>query len=87
MWKPALRAARIEASRENGMHALRLWYASVLLGPGESVRTVAADLGHDDRAFTLRTYTHLMPSSAERTRKAVASPLRARPRPPVMTLC
>jgi len=57
------------------MHALRLWCASVLLDPGESVGTVAANLGHDDRAFTLRTYTHLMPSSAERTRKAVDNAL------------
>lgn len=28
-------------------------------------------LGHADPGFTLRTYTHLMPSSAERTRKAI----------------
>jgi hypothetical protein len=27
--------------------------------------------GHADPGFTLRTYTHLMPSSAERTRKAI----------------
>lgn len=28
-------------------------------------------LGHADPGFTLRVYTHLMPSSAERTRKAI----------------
>ena len=28
-------------------------------------------LGHSDAGFTLRTYTHLLPSSDERTRKAV----------------
>lgn len=30
VWKPALRILEIEASRENGMHALRHHYASVL---------------------------------------------------------
>ena len=28
-------------------------------------------LGHADPGFTLRVYTHLMPSSADRTRKAI----------------
>jgi hypothetical protein len=28
-------------------------------------------LGHADPGFTLGTYTHLMPSSAERTRRAI----------------
>lgn len=45
-------------------------------GCGRSTRVtrtcaLADYLGHADRGFTLRTYTHLMPSSAERTRKAV----------------
>ncbi len=53
------------------MHALRHWYASVLLDAGESIRAVSEYLGHSDPAFTLRTYTHLMPSSTERTRAAV----------------
>lgn len=53
------------------MHALRHWYASVLLDAGESIRAVFEYLGHSDPGFTLRTYTHLMPSSAERTRATV----------------
>lgn len=32
-------------------------------------------LGHSDAGFTLRTYTHLMPSSDERTRKAIDTAL------------
>jgi integrase len=32
---------------------------------------VSEHLGHADPGFTLRVYTHLMPSSAERTRKAI----------------
>ena len=34
-------------------------------------RAVSEYLGHSDPGFTLRTYTHLMPSSSERTRDAV----------------
>jgi hypothetical protein len=32
---------------------------------------VSQYLGHSSEAFTLRTYTHLMPSSEGRTRRAV----------------
>lgn len=80
-WKPALvkagaipplkKGERNDRSREHGMHALRHWYASVLLDAGESIKAVSEYLGHADAGFTLRTYTHLMPSSHERTRKAV----------------
>ncbi|HEY5834122.1 tyrosine-type recombinase/integrase, partial [Streptomyces sp.] len=52
-------------------HALRHWYASVLLDAGESIRAVSEYLGHSDPGFTLRTYTHLMPASAARTRRAI----------------
>jgi integrase len=51
--------------------ALRHFYASVLLDGGESIKALSEYLGHADPGFTLRTYTHLMPSSAERTRRAV----------------
>lgn len=71
VWKPALTAAGVTPTRENGMHALRHFYASVLLDAGESVRALADYLGHADPGFTLRTYTHLMPASEDRTRKAV----------------
>lgn len=71
VWKKALTAAGIETARTNGMHALRHHYASVLLDAGESIKAVSEYLGHSDAGFTLRTYTHLMPSSDERTRRAV----------------
>ncbi|MFF5716491.1 tyrosine-type recombinase/integrase [Streptomyces buecherae] len=81
MWKPALASAglipkpekgqRYDAAREHGMHALRHFYASVLLDAGESIKALSRYLGHSDPGFTLRTYTHLMPSSEERTRRAV----------------
>lgn len=71
VWHPALRAAGVQVCRANGMHALRHYWASVLLDAGESIRAVADYLGHADAGFTLRTYTHLLPSSEERTRRAV----------------
>lgn len=48
VWKPALRAAGVEPSRENGMHALRHFYASVQLEAGTSIRALADYLGHSD---------------------------------------
>lgn len=81
VWKPALVAAGIVAKpkrgeklgplREYGMHQLRHFYASSLLADGVDVRTLAEYLGHSDPGFTLRTYTHLMPSGEDRARKAV----------------
>ncbi|WP_228982484.1 site-specific integrase [Streptomyces sp. DH12] len=81
VWKPALVAAgvipqpsageRHQAAREHGMHALRHFYASVLLDAGENVKVLSTYLGHSDPGFTLRVYTHLMPSSDGRARKAL----------------
>ncbi|MFC9128634.1 tyrosine-type recombinase/integrase [Streptomyces sp. NPDC057099] len=71
VWRPALRTAHVDVDRSNGMHALRHFYASVLLDAGESIKALSEYLGHHDPGFTLRTYTHLMPSSETRTRAAV----------------
>ncbi|MEU6392863.1 site-specific integrase [Streptomyces sp. NPDC046939] len=83
VWKRALASAGVISdrrpgesyaeSRENGMHALRHFYASVLLDAGENVKALAEYLGHSDPGLTLRVYAHLMPSSQERTRKAVSA--------------
>ncbi|WP_336318790.1 tyrosine-type recombinase/integrase [Streptomyces lavendofoliae] len=83
-WKPALVEAgviaaprnkedRHAAAREHGMHALRHFYASALLDRGENIKAVSEYLGHSNAALTLRIYAHLMPSSQERTRSAIAS--------------
>ncbi|MEU7087688.1 tyrosine-type recombinase/integrase [Streptomyces achromogenes] len=53
------------------MHALRHFYASVLLEARENIKALTEYLGHSDPGLTLRVYTHLMPSSQERTRKAI----------------
>ncbi|GAA4656269.1 hypothetical protein GCM10023347_01810 [Streptomyces chumphonensis] len=80
-WKRALAAAglipapepgeRHTSARQYGMHALRHFYASVLLDAGESVKAVSEYMGHSDPAMTLRVYAHLMPSSAARARRAI----------------
>ncbi|MGI5457866.1 tyrosine-type recombinase/integrase [Streptomyces sp. CA-249302] len=70
-WRPALDKVGVPRGRENGMHALRHFYASVLLDAGENIKALSEYLGHHDPGFTLRTYTHLMPSSEKRTREAV----------------
>ncbi len=61
----------MESKRENGCHALRHFYASTLLDGGESIKALSEHLGHSDPGFTLRTYTHLLPTSNERTRKTI----------------
>ncbi|SCG76088.1 Site-specific recombinase XerD [Micromonospora echinaurantiaca] len=71
VWKPAIRATGIPDDRHNGMHVLRHTYASVLLDAGESIKALSAYLGHADPGFTLRTYTHLLPTSEDRTRRAI----------------
>ena len=71
VWTPALKRAGVEQTREDGCHALRHFFASVLLNAGENIKAVSDYLGHSDPGFTLRTYTHLMPQSAERTKRAV----------------
>ncbi|MET7714417.1 tyrosine-type recombinase/integrase [Streptomyces sp. NPDC005407] len=86
-WKPGLASAGIIptpekgqrhiVAREHGMHALRHFYASVLLDAGENIKALSLYLGHSDPGFTLRVYTHLMPSSETRTRKAISAMYRA----------
>jgi integrase len=89
VWLPALakagaipqptRNARGElqylTNRETGMHALRHYYASVSLADGVNIKELAEYLGHSDPGFTLRLYTHMLPSSHERARKAIDSRL------------
>lgn len=78
MWHGAFRTAGLAYEpRTDGMHALRHFYASTLLAGGVSIKEVAEYLGHTDPGFTLRTYTHLVPSSHARARQAVDAVLGA----------
>ncbi len=84
VWKPALAHAGVIPSRapgerryaaapDDGMHALRHFYASVVLEAGGSIKALSIYLGHSDPGFTLKIYTHLLPSSEEKARAAVSS--------------
>lgn len=70
-WRPALNGAAVTREHGDTFHVLRHSYASLLLSSGVDVRTLAEYLGHADPGFTLRTYTHLMPSAEDRARRAV----------------
>lgn len=75
LWRPVARGAGLPVGV--GLHALRHYYASLLIRYGESVKTVQARLGHASAAETLDTYSHLWPDSDDRTREAVDSVLGA----------
>jgi integrase len=71
VWKPAVaRAGLTYVKQWDGMHALRHMFASLMLEQGVSVKELSEYLGHHDPAFTLRIYTHMMPSSHQRARLA-----------------
>ncbi|WP_143091826.1 tyrosine-type recombinase/integrase [Lentzea albida] len=85
VWKPAIVAAGVipkpekgadgkpkyVTTRKEGTHALRHYYASVVLQDGVNVRELAEYLGHHDAGYTLRQYAHLLPDSHDRARKAI----------------
>jgi integrase len=73
VWRPAAKAAGLPDGET--FHALRHYYASLLIRHGESIKTVQARLGHATAAETLDTYSHLWPDSEDRTRDAVDSVL------------
>jgi integrase len=71
-WKPALRAAGLDpAARENGTHALRHYFATLLLSSGCDVKSVSEYLGHSSPAITLQFYAHVMPSAHDRMRETI----------------
>jgi integrase len=72
-WRAAVETAGLPAG--TGFHALRHYYASLLIRHGESVKTVQARLGHASAVETLDTYSHLWPDSDDRTRDAIDSVL------------
>ena len=71
VWRRALVDVGVEPTRQDGCHALRHFFASVLLDSGESIKVVSEYLGHSDPGFTLRTYTHVMPDTRARSLGAI----------------
>ncbi len=72
-WRRAVQSAGLPTGV--GFHALRHYYASLLIRHGESVKVVQLRLGHATAAETLDTYAHLWPDSEDRTRAAIDSVL------------
>lgn len=68
-WNPAARAADIPVG--TALHALRHYFASVLIAAGLSVKVVSDLLGHTNAAQTLNTYAHLWPTDDDRARNAL----------------
>ena len=50
------------------------------------IRTLADYLGHEDPAFTLRCYVHLLPGGAERAQRIIDASLGALPDGPATAL-
>ncbi|WP_436492174.1 tyrosine-type recombinase/integrase [Actinokineospora sp. HUAS TT18] len=80
IWRPAV-ATTCTPTRRDGMHAMRHFYASNLLADGVSIKEVSEFLGHSDPGYTLRIYTHLVPSSYRRARAASDKVFKPRPSP------
>jgi integrase len=82
VWRPTFKRAGLSyEDRADGMHALRHLFASLMLVRGVTIKELAAFLGHASEAFTLKTYTHLMPSSYGRARQAVNDLFKPRAKP------
>jgi integrase len=77
-WRPAAAAAGLTEATGQGSHALRHYYASLLIRFGESVKTVQVRLGHATAAETLDTYSHLWPDSDDSARAAIDAAMTAR---------
>lgn len=71
VWRVAFEQAGVPyVNRVDGMHAMRHFCASNWLANGSSIKEVSEYLGHHDPGYTLRIYTHLVPSSHKRARLA-----------------
>ncbi|MDL4812721.1 site-specific integrase [Actinomadura opuntiae] len=85
-WRPALERAGIvprpkkgqkrPPAREHGLHALRHYFASLLLADGEDIVAVSEWLGHANVQTTTTIYGHLMPHSRGRMRRIIDAGLR-----------
>ncbi|NQW23346.1 MAG: tyrosine-type recombinase/integrase [SAR202 cluster bacterium] len=55
------RTAKRASLADARLHDLRHTHASLMLQQGIYVKTISTRLGHSSVAFTMDTYTHLMP--------------------------
>lgn len=86
-WVPAFtRAGLTYVQGNDGMHALRHFYASTLLARGVTIKELALPGPLRSRFHSADVHTHLLPSSHEQARRAVDSLFKPR-RPEKVALC
>lgn len=56
IWKATLEKAGVPPTKDNGVHALRHAFGSVLMDGGESIKVVSEHVGQASPAFTI-SYT------------------------------
>jgi integrase len=76
-WKRARKLAGIDEHWR--LHDLRHWSATVAIGQGHDVRTVAGRLGHANPAMTLRVYAHAFAAADQAVAAGLGDLLRAPP--------
>ena len=69
VWSPVAR--EIGLPEKTGYHALRHYFATLLIFAGANVKTVQLALGHSSPTITLDTYVGLWPDQVDRTRTLV----------------
>lgn len=72
VYRRVIKPAADELGIEMTFHGLRHHYASLLIDLGLSPVEVAAQLGHESAAFTLRTYAHLFQKDTRDVGDAIA---------------
>ena len=77
-WKRARTLAGIDAQWR--LHDLRHWSATVAIGQGHDVRTVAGRLGHANPAMTLRVYAHAFAAADQAVAAGLGDLLKEPPR-------
>jgi integrase len=85
-WSPAARSMKLPP--HTGYHALRHYFASLLIHAGASVKTVQMALGHGTPTVTLDCYAGLWPDQIDRTAPSLMTRSdHSRPSPRRTELC
>lgn len=76
-WKRARKLAGVDERWR--LHDLRHWSATVAIGQGHDVRTVAGRLGHANPAMTLRVYAHAFAAADQAVAAGIGNLLKGSP--------
>ena len=77
-WSRSRKLSGIDAKWR--LHDLRHWSATVAIGQGHDVRTVAGRLGHANPAMTLRVYAHAFASADQAVAAGLGEILKGEPK-------